>query len=153
MEMKKRIIGVIGASECSEEIYRKAEEVGRQVATLGAHLICGGLGGVMEASAKGAKSAGGFTLGILPGLSTKDANPYIDFPIATNMGHARNVVIAQTAELLIAVSGEYGTLSEISIGLKLGKPVFCLGSWDHVPGVVAVSSIQELVQKVRSCIG
>lgn len=115
---------------------------------MGAILICGGLGGVMEASAKGAKEGGGVTVGVLPGSSIDQANPYIDIPIATNMGHARNTIIAQTADVLIAISGEYGTLSEIAIGLKLGKPVYGLGSWPSVTGIEQISSVEELFQRL-----
>lgn len=146
--MRKRIIGVIGAASCEPVTARKAEEVGRRIASLGAVLICGGLGGVMEAAAKGAKEGGGLTIGILPGPSLSSANPFIDVPVATDMGHARNAVIAQTAEILIAVSGGHGTLSEIALGLKMGKPVFSLGGWDSIPGVVSVTSVDELFQKV-----
>jgi len=146
--MKYRIIGVIGASTCSQDVAQIAENVGKNIAKMGAILICGGLGGVMEASSKGAKEQGGVTVGILPGFSIDQANPYIDIPIATNMGHARNTIITQTADVLIAISGEYGTLSEIAIGLKLGKPVYGLGSWPSVTGIKQISSVEELFQRL-----
>ena len=116
-----RKIGVIGSSRPSDHGLELAEQVGRLIACNGALLICGGLGGVMEAAAKGAAEAGGQVLGILPGPERGAANRYVTIPVPTNMGHARNVIIAHTAEALIAVEGEYGTLSESAIGLKLGQ--------------------------------
>ena len=110
-DKRKPIIGVIGASQPSAEGLRMAEVVGREIASRGAVLVCGGLGGVMEAASKGAVEAGGEVMGILPGPDKLSANPYVTLPVPTNMGHARNVIIAHTAEALIAVEGEYGTLS------------------------------------------
>jgi len=92
-------------------------------------LVCGGLGGVMEAACRGAKSAGGLTVGILPGVSRRDANPHVDVPVVTGMGEARNVLVVQSAQAVIAVSGEYGTLSEIAHALKIGIPVVGLSTW------------------------
>ena len=142
-----KFIGVIGGSEASEELLRLAERVGSLIASEGCVLVCGGLGGVMEAAAKGAKSAGGLTVGVLPGGSRSDANPYIDIAIATNMGHARNAIIAHTCDALIAVGGRYGTLSEISFGLALGKRVVSLKSWDVDPGIIAAGTPEEAVSK------
>lgn len=139
-------IGVIGASRCSTEIAELAEEVGREVGKRGAVLICGGLGGVMEFASKGAKEAGGLTVGILPGKSKDEANSYIDIPIVTGMGHARNVVIAHSSDSIIAISGEHGTLSEIAIGLKLNKTVIGLKSWE-IEGVIQVKTAAEAVEK------
>ncbi len=137
---RKIIIGVIGASRPSQEGARLAEAIGREIATRGAVLVCGGLGGVMEAAAKGAVEAGGEVLGILPGPDASQANPYVTLTVATNMGHARNVIIAHTAEALIAVEGEYGTLSEAAIGLKLGKPVIVLPGGPQLPGARAADT-------------
>ena len=122
-----------------------AEVVGREVARRGAVLVCGGLGGVMEAASKGAVEAGGDVMGILPGADKLSANPYVTLPVPTNMGHARNVIIAHTAEALIAVEGEYGTLSEIAISLKLDKPVFVLPGGPQVVGTVPVDSAETAV--------
>ena len=131
--MYRRIrIGVIGAARADDRALTQAEEVGRLIAQRGAVLVCGGLGGVMSAAAKGCYEAGGEVVGILPGDDAQAANPYVTLPIVTAMGHARNVIIAQTAQALIAVSGEYGTLAEIAIALKLGRPVACLNSWNTV---------------------
>jgi uncharacterized protein (TIGR00725 family) len=140
------LIGVIGASSCSAEIAELAEAVGREIGKRGAVLICGGLGGVMEFASKGAKEAGGLTIGILPGTSTEDANSYIDIPIVTGLGHARNIVIAHSADSLIALSGEHGTLSEIAIGLKLKKTVIGLNTWD-IEGVIPAKTAAEAIDK------
>ena len=142
---RKPIIGVIGASQPSAEGLRMAEVVGREVASRGAVLVCGGLGGVMAAAAKGAVEAGGEVMGILPGADKLSANPFITLPVPTNMGHARNVIIAHTADALIAVEGEYGTLSEAAIGLKLGKPVFVLPGGPPIAGTVSVGSAESAV--------
>jgi uncharacterized protein (TIGR00725 family) len=145
MAIRKIIIGVIGASKPTSNGLRMAEAVGREIARYGATLVCGGLGGVMEAAAKGAVEAGGEVLGILPGPDKLSANPFVTLPVPTNMGHARNVIIAHTADALIAVEGEYGTLSETAIGLKLGKPVFVLPGGQQVDGTVPVSSAETAV--------
>ncbi len=142
---RKPIIGVIGASQPSAEGLRMAEVVGREIASRGAVLVCGGLGGVMEAASKGAAEAGGDVMGILPGADSLSANPYVTLSVPTNMGHARNVIIAHTADVLIAVEGEYGTLSEIAISLKLGKPVFVLPGGPQVVGTVPVDSAESAV--------
>jgi len=122
-----------------------AEAVGREIALRGATLVCGGLGGVMEAAAKGAAEAGGEVLGILPGPDKRSANPYVTLAVPTNMGHARNVIIAHTADALIVVEGEYGTLSETAIGLKLDKPVFVLPGGQRIKGTVAVDTAESAV--------
>ena len=139
-------IGVIGASRCSTEIAELAEAVGREIGKRGAVLICGGLGGVMEFVSKGAKEAGGLTVGILPGKSKDEANSYIDIRIVTGMGHARNVVIAHSSDSIIAISGEHGTLSEIAIGLKLNKTVIGLNTWE-IEGVAQAKTAAEAVEK------
>lgn len=140
------IIGVIGDSDPDPETAALAEEAGAEIARAGAVLVCGGLGGVMQAAAKGAKEAGGLTVGVLPGYEPESANPFIDIPVVTGMGHARNVVIAATAHALIAMSGAYGTLSEIAIGLKLGKRVVSLGREHSPAGVVPAADAREAVR-------
>lgn len=151
-DLMNKIVAVIGASNASSELLKIAEDVGKQIAENNWILINGGLTGVMEASAKGAKEAGGTVVGILPSSSTSSANSYVTIPIATNMGHARNIVIAHTADALIAVGGGEGTLSEIAIARKLGKPVFGINSWD-VAGVIskpdAVSAIDGCKKAIR----
>jgi uncharacterized protein (TIGR00725 family) len=122
-------ISVIGAGEGDEEILRDAEEVGRGIAEAGAVLVCGGLGGVMEAASRGASEAGGTVLGILPTLSPADANPYVTHAVATGTGHARNLAVVASGDAVIAVGGEWGTLSEIAYARKLGRPVVAIQSW------------------------
>jgi len=146
MAGKLRLVGVIGAGEAGPEILAAAEEVGSLLARAGCVVVCGGLGGVMNAAARGAKRAGGLTVGILPGPSRADANPYIDVPVATNIGHARNVVIAHTCDSLIAVGGRYGTLSEIALGLALGKRVVGLKTWEVDPAVLRAEDAQSAVK-------
>ena len=143
----KPIIAVIGGRRTEKALLSEAEEAGRLIARRGATLVCGGLGGVMEAASKGAKSEGGLTVGILPHNDSKKANQYIDFPVATGLGIGRNVIIARTADALIAVGGEYGTLSEIAFALQMGKPVVGIKTWD-IKGVIAVENAVEAVDKV-----
>lgn len=126
----KPIVAVVGGGLCSPQEATLAEAVGRRLAEAGMILICGGLGGVMAAACQGAKSASGLTIGVLPGLSAADANPHVDIPIVTGLGEARNVIIVRTASAVIAVGGEFGTLSEIAFALKLGRPVIGLGTWE-----------------------
>ena len=124
------IIGVVGAGEPTPEIYSLAESVGEELGKRGVTLVCGGLGGVMEAACSGAKKTGGTTIGILPGNDTSSANPWVDIPIPTGMGHSRNVIIVKTAEAIIAVGGAYGTLSEIGHALSEQVTVVGLKTWE-----------------------
>lgn len=137
------IIAVIGDSECPPEIAQTAEEVGRRVAQAGHILICGGLGGVMEAACRGAKAAGGTTVGILPGNDRREANRYVDIPIVTGMGQARNVMVVASAQAVIAVSGGFGTLSELAFALKFGIPVVGLRTWRLERGLIKVAGTPE----------
>lgn len=139
------IIGIIGGRDCSKEEYKAAMEVGSLLAKAGVMLICGGMGGIMEAACKGAIENGGTTIGILPTDTIHDANPYVSIPIATGFGTGRNIIIARTAEALIAICGKYGTLSEIAYGLQFGKPVIALYPWIDVPGIVTANSPREAV--------
>jgi hypothetical protein len=124
------LIGVIGGGgEISPEIARLAEEVGREIARRGAALVCGGLGGVMEAACKGACAEGGLTIGILPGDSRRTANPHVKIPIVTGIGYARNVAVAKSSQAIIAIDGSYGTLTEIGHALQSGIPVIGLKTW------------------------
>lgn len=145
-------IGVIGAGSCPAEIYELAREVGREIARRGYLLICGGLGGVMEAACRGAKEEGGMTVGVIPMADKEKANPYVDVVIATDMGHARNIIIVHSSDGLVAVAGQEGTLSEIAIALKVGKPVVGLKSWDLGGRVPQASSPQEAVERlIQAC--
>jgi hypothetical protein len=122
-------ISVIGSSEGEPEILRDAERVGRGIAEAGAVLVCGGLTGVMEAASRGAAEAGGAVIAVLPTLSPADANDYVTHAVATGTGHARNLAVVASGEAVIAVGGEWGTLSEIAFARKLGRPVVALQSW------------------------
>jgi uncharacterized protein (TIGR00725 family) len=125
----KKIIAVIGGGQCSAKETKIAEEVGRELARRGVILVCGGLGGVMEAVCKGVNSEGGLTIGILPGDNHQAANPYVQIPIVTNIGYARNIAVVKSARAVIAIDGSYGTLSEISYALQSGIPVIGLNTW------------------------
>ena len=130
MQKGKIFIGVIGAGDCSEDVCELAEEVGKGIAAAGAILVCGGMGGVMEAAARGAKKQGGTTIGILPGVEKIHANAHIDFPIVTGLGEGRNLLVVRNSDALIALPGKFGTLSEIAFALQLGKPVIGLSTWN-----------------------
>ncbi|MCX5991958.1 MAG: TIGR00725 family protein [Chloroflexi bacterium] len=153
-------IAVVGGSECSVEQACLAEEVGQRLAKQGVALICGGLGGVMEAACKGARSAGGLTIGILPGDNRHAANAYVDVPIVTGMGYARNAIVVKSAQAIIAIDGSYGTLSEIAFALQGGIPVVGLDTWSlslHgqmddalIPAQNAEEAVKKAVDAVRS---
>jgi uncharacterized protein (TIGR00725 family) len=126
-----------------------AESVGRGLAARGAVLVCGGLGGAMEAACRGAKEAGGTTVGLLPGRDRDDANSYVDIAVTTGLGEARNALIVRAADSLIAIGGGYGTLSEIALALRTGKRVVGLGTWE-IDGIEAVSSPDGAVEAAFS---
>src|SRR5512137_843659 len=137
-------IAVIGHAQATPGECGAAYATGRLIAGNGAVLVCGGLGGVMEAACKGAQEAGGTTVGILPG--TEGGNPYLDITIRTGLGHARNVVVVLSADAVIAVGGSHGTLSEIAIALRTGRPVYGLNTWE-IEGVVPCSSPEDAVMR------
>ncbi len=128
------VIAVCGAQDPPPAVYELAESVGAELARAGAVLVCGGLEGVMEAACKGAAREGGLTIGILPGLDVAEANRWVRIPIATGVGHARNLAVVATSQAVIAVDGEYGTLSEIAYALRIGRPVVGLATWKIEPG-------------------
>ncbi len=123
-------LAVIGSASCDAEVSALARHIGREIARRGAVLVCGGRGGVMEAACAGAKEGGGLTVGILPGRDRHEANRYVDVPIATGLGEARNAIVVGTSDAVVALSGGYGTLSEIGLALKMGRPVVGLGTWE-----------------------
>jgi uncharacterized protein (TIGR00725 family) len=122
-------IGVIGGSDVPPEIAALAEAVGREIARRKAVLVCGGMGGVMEAACKGAFNEGGLTIGILPGDGREQANAYVRIPIVTGVGYARNVAVVKSSQAVIAIDGSYGTLTEIGYALQSGIPVIGLDTW------------------------
>lgn len=146
-------IAVIGGSYCSEEEKKLAYAVGAEIARRKSILICGGGSGVMEAASNGAVEAGGTVIGILPGDFREQGNPYLTFAIATGLGEARNAIIARTADAFIAIGGEYGTLSEIALALKMNKPVIGLKSWGLQPtrklerSIISAETALESVEK------
>lgn len=141
----ERIIGVIGAGRASQQIYALAELVGQEIARHGATLICGGLGGVMEAACKGAKAAGGRTIGVLPGERASEANRFVDVPIVTGFAEGRNIVIVRTAHAVVAVGGEFGTLAEMAFALKFGVPLISLQSWSFSDQIHFAETPEEAV--------
>lgn len=144
-------IGVVGPSQATPEALARAEEVGAEVAAGRAILVCGGLGGVMEAACRGAASAGGLTVGLLPGDDRGAANPWVSVAIPTGLGEARNVLLVRAAHALVAIGGGWGTLSEIALALRAGKPVVGLDTWlprhpeTSGPGVVAAENPRAAV--------
>jgi hypothetical protein len=151
--VRRFVVGVIGAANASDAGLAMAREVGERLAAAGAVLVCGGLGGVMQAASQGCFEAGGDVLGLLPGPTSEAANPFVTIAVPTNMGHARNIIIAHTAEVLIAIEGEYGTISEAAIALKLGKRVLTLGQSLSLQGVepmaTAEAAVTSALQSVR----
>jgi len=149
-------VSVIGVGTCEQdsETARLAEEVGRRLAEAGVSVVCGGLGGVMEAAARGAAQAGGEVIGILPGVSVDDANPYCTRVVATATGYARNLAVVASADAVIAVGGEWGTLSEIGHARRFGRTVVALRSWgltgsdamEGAPGLIPVETADEAVR-------
>ena len=149
------IISVIGGEGAGAEALRLAEEVGRSLGRRGVTLVCGGRGGVMEAACRGARPKGGHTIGILPGRNAKETPPneHVEFPIFTGIGYARNAIVALSGEAVIAISGSYGTLSEIAYALINDVPLVGLDTWDfdyhdwEPGGIVRVSTAAEAVEK------
>lgn len=137
----KKLVAVIGGSDASEPEMKVAEEVGRQLAKRGAILVCGGMGGVMEAACRGASAEGGITIGILPGENRRDANKYVKIPIVTGIGYARNVAVVKSGQAVIAIGGSYGTLSEIGHAMQSGIPVVGINTWSLSKGDKPDSSI------------
>ena len=146
------MVGVIGASEADEQLRSAAEQVGEELASRGAIVICGGLTGVMEAVCRGARKRDGMTVGVIPSDRKEDANPHVQIPIVTGIGVARNAIITRTADVVIAVGGQFGTLSEIGYALSMGKTVVAIDSWRleraterQITGLIHASSPKEAV--------
>jgi uncharacterized protein (TIGR00725 family) len=139
-------VTVVGSGTASGDLYEKAREIGHLVAERGGILVCGGRSGVMEAAARGATEAGGVAIGILPDEDRRQANEFLSYAIATGTGHARNLAVVCSGDVVIAVGGEYGTLSEIGLALKVGRPVVTLASWELGEHVDVASSPEEAVE-------
>jgi len=144
---RTRYVAVVGSGEATGKLYDAAREVGRLVAERGGVVVCGGLGGVMEAAARGSTEAGGVAIGVLPDEDRGRANPYLSYSVATGVGQARNLAVVCSADVVVAVGGEYGTLSEIGLALKVGRPVVALRSWDLIGHVVVASSPVDAVER------
>ena len=132
---------MVGGGEAPHEVCRAAEVVGAALARGGAVVVCGGLGGVMEAACRGARGEGGTTVAVLPGDDRRAANPFAEVAVATGMGEARNAVVVRTADAVVALAGEFGTLSEIALALRLDKPVVGLSTWELALGGRAVEAV------------
>ncbi|OGS43958.1 MAG: TIGR00725 family protein [Euryarchaeota archaeon RBG_13_57_23] len=150
--MAFKIIGVVGSSNAEPDILRLAEDVGSEIAKRGAAVVCGGMTGVMEAACRGARKEGGLTIGIIPSDKKGDANQFVQIPIVTGMGTGRNVMLVKTADVIIAVGGEFGTLSEIAHALNIGKRVIGLRTWKlerahnkRIPNLIEVDTPKEAV--------
>ncbi|MBN1879960.1 TIGR00725 family protein [bacterium] len=141
-------IAVIGAAVCDDRIASIAYQVGQSIAHHGGVLISGGRSGVMEASCRGACEAGGITIGILPGTNPSESNQYVIIPLPTGLGHARNAVLTQCADAVIAISGGYGTLSEIALALKMGKPVLGIETRADIEGLILMPDPESAVSRV-----
>jgi uncharacterized protein (TIGR00725 family) len=153
---KKRLIAVIGGSKASKQDIEIARDVGRELVKRGAAVVCGGLGGVMEAVCQGASSESGITIGILPGESRQDANKYVQIPIVTGMGYARNVAVVKSAEAVIAIGGSFGTLSEIGHAIQSDIPVIGINTWSLVKGGKINSAIipaENAIEAVEKAFG
>lgn len=146
--MRMKIVSVIGGRQCKPEVEQLAHNLGRKLAKVADILATGGLGGTMEAVSSGFKAAGGLTLGIIPGYEKNSANKHVDIVLPTGLGLARNVLVVKAADVVVALPGEAGTLSEIAYCLQFGIPVISLKSWD-IPGVIKAKTVEEAVKKVR----
>jgi len=151
MRKQRIVISVIGGSTISAKVEDLAEAVGKMIAELECVLLCGGLGGAMEAAAKGAQKAGGMTIGLLPGKDKRDANPYVDIALHTSIGYARNTIVACAADIIVALPGSFGTNSEICYGLVYGRPVVDLGDW-NIEGMIDAKNITEAEEKIKKII-
>ncbi len=149
--MIKKAIGVIGGRQCTKEVEEIAIELGNKLSKVAVILISGGLSGVMKAVCQGFKAGGGTTIGILPGYDKKDANEFVDIAIPTGLGLARNVLVVKSADVVIALPGTAGTLSEIAYCLQFNIPVISLNSWD-IPGVIKVATVDQAVRKTEELI-
>ncbi len=146
--MRKKIVSVIGGHSCNKEVEQLAHNLGVKLTKVVDILACGGLSGTMKAVCSGFKAAGGLTIGILPSYDKNDANAFVDISIPTGMGLARNVLVVKSADVVVALPGEMGTLSEVAYCLQFGIPVISLNSWD-IKGVIKVETVDEAVDKVR----
>ena len=146
--MSKKIVSIIGGHRCNKEVEQVAQHLGKKLSKVVDVLVCGGLSGVMKAVSMSFKAEGGLTIGIIPSYDKKDANEFMDIVIPTGLGLARNVLVVKSADVVVALPGEAGTLSEIAYCLQFGIPVISLKSWD-MPGVIKAGTADEAVEIVK----
>jgi hypothetical protein len=146
--MRKKVVGVIGGHSCTKEVEQEAKNLGKKLAKVVDILVSGGLSGTMKAVCQGFKASGGLTIGIIPSYNKNEANAFVDIVIPTGLGLARNVLVVKAADVVVALPGEAGTLSEIAYCLQFGIPVISLKSWD-ITGVIKVNTVEEAVEKVK----
>ena len=146
--MREKVVSVIGGRDCTAEVEELANDLGKKLAKVVKYLCCGGLSGTMKAVCAGFKAGGGVTIGIIPSYNKKDANDFVDIVIPTGLGLARNVLVVKSGDVVVALPGEAGTLSEIAYCLQFGIPVISLKSWD-IPGVIQVDSAEKAIDEVK----
>jgi len=146
--MRKKVISVIGGHDCTQEVEQIAKNLGKKLTQVVDILVTGGLSGTMKAVCQGFKAGGGLTIGILPGYQKSDANEFVDISIPTGLGLARNVLVVKSADIVVALPGRAGTLSEIAYCLQFDLPVISLNSWE-IKGVIKVNTVDEAIDKVR----
>jgi len=147
--MRKKVVGVIGGHSCTQEVEQLAQDLGKNLAKVVDILVCGGLSGTMKAVCQGFKATGGLTIGIIPSYDKSDANSYVDIVIPTGLGLARNVLVVKSADLVVALPGEAGTLSEIAYCIQFGIPVISLNSWD-IKGVIKTKSVSQAIEQLKA---
>ncbi|MCA1945612.1 MAG: TIGR00725 family protein [Desulfovibrio sp.] len=146
-------VSVIGAGQCDPATYAAAYALGQGLAGLGVAVVTGGLGGVMEAASAGAQSRGGLTIGMLPGTRREDANAYVEVPVVTGLSHMRNVLVVLNGDVVVAVEGGWGTLSEFAFARKMGKVVVAMGKWSTLPDAIPAQDAASAVARVRETLG
>ena len=146
--MRKKVVSVIGGRKCTKEVEQMTQKLGKKLAKVADILVCGGLSGTMTAICQGFKAGGGLTIGIIPSYAKEDANKFVDIVIPTGLGLARNVLVVKSADIVVALAGEAGTLSEVAYCLQFAIPVISLKSWD-IPGVIKVNTVEEAVERVK----
>ena len=151
MRKQRVTISVIGGSSTNNKVSLLSHKIGTIIAKMDCMLVCGGLSGVMEYACKGAKEAGGITIGLLPGKEKSDANPYVDIALPTSIGFARNALVACSADIIVALPGSNGTNCEICYGLVYKRPVIDLGNW-NIPGMIRVKNLKDAEIKLRKMV-
>jgi len=152
VDVRKKIVGIIGGHKCSKVVEQKSQNLGKNLVKVVYTIVCGGLGGTMSAVCQGFKAGGGLTIGIVPGYNKDEANDYVDIVIPTGLGLARNVLVVKSADVIVALPGGAGTLSEIAFAIQFGIPVISLQSWD-IPGVIKARTVEETIAEVKKIVG